>query len=597
MPINCRQAPVALLTTLILSLTSDISLAGNFSIDPAPGRPIIISVGAGSTASVYYLVKNLTQKTLSGYTLQGAPDTVKQNVTSPYCPNQVTLDAGESCELRLDITGKVNSSFALCLGANCTAASVRLKVELNSGDFPSAVAVGSYVALNNPNVLLADNSSSNWSYPVIAPPPDQGNYYSTFTSTSCLNGVSGATYCIAAGAYDTSTEIQYPLLYLKSTQEGGWENIINSETSLPNNFAGNGTFTSSACSYATEPYCIAVGQYGTGQAPEVLYPLIALVASNSYTYTFDASRPLPSGYRALGIFNTASCVNNICVAAGQYESTLQVPPYLRVLYPLAVTARYGGLPPTPWTYAIDGSTTARPSDYLDQGNFTSSSCSELNNKASCVLSGSYTSSTNPQAGYPWIAVNNDVEGAGAWTFTLSSTMPSWPYLNSSKATFNSVSCSGLNCVAVGSYTLNGSLSGLMTNSVDGGQVWTYIPVIKPRIPNVTDFSFSSVSCSGSTCLAVGSAKATYSYGIWSYSSDGGVTWQRIQSDQNPSSYTSVNCSGQNGVITGTQPGVNTQYPYLLTSNDGGQTLQPTIDIETAYPLNLSNGYFSSNTIT
>ena len=598
---NSRQALVTLLTSLILSLISDISLAGNFSIDPAPGRPIIISVKSGSTASVYYLVKNLTQKTLSGYTLQGAPDTVKQNGTSPYCPNPVTLDAGKSCELRLDITGLAKSSFALCHRENCTAASAPLKVGLNSGDFPLAVAVGSYQSSHNQFVLLAEEISTNWGYPNIVLPGNQGlRPFSEFASTSCV-AASPTNYCIAAGQYTIITGFVYPLLYVENSVQGAWTNIINSATPpLPMDYFNDGRFLSSACSNTPtgdpglHPYCIAVGSYLSLE--NGVFPLIATIVLGQPKYTLDASSPAvhPTNYAGEGIFNTASCGGdfqqagqNICLAAGQYLSTDKNE------YPLAAYATRGGLIGG-WAYVIDSSKPARPAGYSNFGRFTSSSCSLVSDKVYCVLAGSYLSSAQPgipQGTYPWIATNSDVGGTGVWTFTLSGLTPGWPYTGAN-AGFNSVSCSGSNCVAVGS----SELTALMAHSVDSGQTWAYIPVAPPQIANVTNFSFSAVSCSGSTCLAVGSVKdqANHSFGILSSSTDGGNTWTLINNDSNMSSYNSVNCSDQNCVISGIQYAFQTGFPYLLTSLDSGEDLTGVIYIGTQYPRNLQNGSFNGN---
>lgn len=582
--IDRRPAPYTLLGALVLSLTSLASLAGNFSIDPAPGHPIIISVGPRSTASVFYIVKNLTQHPLSDYTLQGAPNTVIHNGTSPYCSNPVTLPAGESCELRLDITGKANSSFALCHGASCTTASTPLNVGLNSGDFPPSVAVGSYSTTKAQLPLLVEEINSIWIYPIITAPADLGSS-AQFLTTSCDSTIS-TKYCIAAGYYDTSNNIQYPLLYLENpppqTPPGTWANIVSSASpALPADYIGLGQFVSSACANNNgSSYCIASGSYSSSTEQ---FPMIATVASNSVKYTFDSiSSGLPSDYDGNGIFNTASCINNICVVGGSYDTAPNQQS------PLAeITSDAGNT----WIlayYAYPG----LPSDYAGAGSFSSSTCMPVSGAVSCVLVGSY-GSTNPVTNqFPWIASSADVVN-DAFKFVLSD--ENWPYTGSTDAAFSSISCSSNNCVAVGSYKLKGLVSPLMAQSTDGGSTWLYNQSFD-SYPKANGLSFSAVSCSGSTCLVVGNlaVDATHRYGILSYSTNGGSDWSTIGRNEYPSVYTSVNCTEGNCMVSGSQLIKSTPTPYLLVSVDSGQSITAVIGYLTPQPPGLSDGSFYDN---
>lgn len=81
----------------------------------------------------------MTHTARNGYFIAGLPATVTQNTTSPNCTNPINLAANASCNLKLDITGAVSSSFAICKGNSCTTATTPLNVALNST--PPATAV------------------------------------------------------------------------------------------------------------------------------------------------------------------------------------------------------------------------------------------------------------------------------------------------------------------------------------------------------------------------------------------------------------------------------------------------------------------------
>ena len=104
--------------------------SSNFIIVPFGTLPTTVS--QGSTVSANYTVINATNTTLNGYMVQGLPATVTQNTTSPNCSSPINLGPKESCQLQLDITGAVSSSFAICKGNSCTTTAVPLQVSLLS---------------------------------------------------------------------------------------------------------------------------------------------------------------------------------------------------------------------------------------------------------------------------------------------------------------------------------------------------------------------------------------------------------------------------------------------------------------------------------
>lgn len=108
--------------------------ASNFNIDVKSGTTLPTNIFPGQTIQAYYTITNLTHSLRQGYALQGLPLTVTQNTSTPNsCSNPINLlEYPASCTLRLDITGPVQASFALCRGNNCTTTATPLKVKTPS---------------------------------------------------------------------------------------------------------------------------------------------------------------------------------------------------------------------------------------------------------------------------------------------------------------------------------------------------------------------------------------------------------------------------------------------------------------------------------
>jgi DNA-binding beta-propeller fold protein YncE len=104
--------------------------AANFNITPYGTLPTTVTTG--QTVPAYFTVTNMTNTARNGYFIQGLPATVTQNTTSPNCSNPINLVANTSCQLRLDITGAVSASFAICKGNSCTTATTPLNVSVSS---------------------------------------------------------------------------------------------------------------------------------------------------------------------------------------------------------------------------------------------------------------------------------------------------------------------------------------------------------------------------------------------------------------------------------------------------------------------------------
>ncbi|MFA6302232.1 MAG: hypothetical protein WC627_03755 [Legionella sp.] len=111
--------------------------AANFSITPLEDVALPNAITLGQTVVAYYVVTNKTNQPLNGYSVSGLPrDIVITDNTAPnyynclpMCSDPVNLAEHDSCLLQLDITGPINSNFALCKGNSCTTASEPLRVE------------------------------------------------------------------------------------------------------------------------------------------------------------------------------------------------------------------------------------------------------------------------------------------------------------------------------------------------------------------------------------------------------------------------------------------------------------------------------------
>lgn len=570
------SALLSLFSAVILGTTTHTTLAGNFTIDPAPGHPRIISVKPGSTASAYYTVTNQTMKTLSGYVLQGSPNTVIHNGTSPYCSNPVILSAGASCELRLDISGRAKSSFALCKGDNCTTASVPLDVDLSSPLLQPAVSVGGY-GVNIYSPLMVESNLEGVVTVAFPPLPADSptRMIPPLLSASCDQTITRSPYCIAVGFYrDGST---YPLLY--DTLGGNVWRLLISATSLPTAYDSMGMLVSSSCANSgsgnPDSYCVAVGSYTAGTSGvdgtiPLAYRTTRAGLTNGYVIEYPITTEELSDFNS-GHFASVSCNAATCVAAGGYYANNPPPQNGITFSPLAATSSDAG---QTWSYTMDSTTPSNPTDYLYSNGFNNVNCS-LNQQGTgsetCIAVGSYTTVSSSPFIAPLIAVS--VDAGLTWNYNLDSSTAGFPTAQAYSGVFNSVSCSGissLNCVAVGSYQTSESFSSkklLMANSSDGGNTWTYVMRTPPSgIP--TSF-YSSVSCGAitPTCMAVGTGydPQQNTLGLIDLSTDGGQTWT-LQPIVKRSPLSDVSCGNTGCAISGLEraPSDPTTSPLLLS---------------------------------
>lgn len=592
--------------------------AANFNITPKKCTPLPTQIFLGGTVSAFYTITNQTNTARNDYVVQGLPRTVTQNTSKGNCSNPVNLAAHASCTLQLDITGEVHSGFALCRGSSCTTTTVPLNVK--KAKFIPMVAAGYYNVIANyyyakgPSAPLLASSTSNgitWSYRITSTTPTLPEDYAgiaLFSSASCSGG-----NCIAAGSYTAPPlsllSEKFPLLAQSGDGGVSWAyRITSGMPTFPTDLI-NGTFASASCSGIN---CIAAGQYFNGANT---IPLLANSTDGGviWTYSIDSSTPTSPADATDGQFLSASCSGLNCIAAGMYAADLPSPVKTNASFPLLANSTDGGIT---WTYSIDSATPTLPEDAVD-GQFSSASCSGLH----CVAAGQYDTVDST---FPLLA--NSTDGGVTWTYSIDSTSPTLP-TGATAGQFNSVSCSRLNCIAAGTYTVTppGSLDKntsefpLLASSTDGGVTWTYrIDATTPALPaDYNDSSqFSSASCSRLHCVAAGQYNTLDStVPLLANSKDGGVTWTYRITATTPALpgdfagnalFSSASCSELDCIAAGQYEATPSSAmkraitsPLLANSTDGGVTWTYRIDATTpTLPEDFNgNGLFNSTSIS
>ncbi|MFI4918957.1 MAG: hypothetical protein ACHP65_05320, partial [Legionellales bacterium] len=225
---------------------------------------------------------------------------------------------------------------------------------------------------------------------------------------------------------------------------------------------------------------------------------------------------------------------------------------------------------------------------------------QLNTPPPAVAAGAYQSTNPGNNSYPLLATSN---GSGLWTYTIDSYttilpddyVTGIPYNQTGRLVFNSASCSGQTCLAVGAYSNSSSFSRvqypLIASSKDGGNTWIYTLDSATATSVPANFNnggnFKSASCSGQTCVTAGfysngSGFSGVQYPLIASSQDGGNTWSytldsatatSVPADFNgDGNFNNVSCSGQTCVTAGFYSNGSgfsgVQYPLIASSQDG-----------------------------
>ena len=169
-----------------------------------------------------------------------------------------------------------------------------------------------------------------------------------------------------------------------------------------------------------------------------------------------------------------------------------------------------------------------------------------------------------------------------------------PPTNFTVGEFDSVSCLDNTCTASGGYFTSGSTEQFaIANSSDSGNTWSQqtLPLLSPYLQG----ELYGISCSGSSCVAVGSyADNMSNYAALAYSSNSGSTWSQVVlpllSGIEGESLTGVSCIGLFCLAVGEYSTVSQQLPGVAVSRDGGSTwTQATLALPNSYSDGVLNG--------
>ncbi|MDR3442569.1 MAG: sialidase family protein [Legionella sp.] len=515
---------VTLNTTLIYAQAQP-----KFSLIPTSSS--IINIIQGNTTNITYKVTNNTRVTR---TLALVPSSGISQISAGAgsCASPFTLAMGKSCFLNLQLNSKqlpasVNGGPQVCKtygpGNNapdpflCSQPSAQNSLHITIvPSKPIMAAVGTYTdnTANHtirPLLAMTQDNGANWTFPSsITQPtltPAFNNNGGGLSAVSCTGAL-----CVAVGGYsDSPSDTQHPLLALTQDNGSSWKFPASiTQPTLTPAFA-NGSLSSTSCSGLI---CIAVGDYTDLNSNS--HPLLFLSQDGGSNWSSPASIAQPvitPAYNSAGVLQSASCSGTVCIAVGKYiDINIQQEPLL------ALSQNSG----TTWTYPTATTQPTVTPAYNGAGTYNSASC----NGNTCIAGGQYNGGSILQ---PMIAVSQNK--GSTWNFPASITEPVLTPAYGNGGIFNTVSCSATTCIAGGDYNdATRLLRPMLALSQDKGITWTYptvftSPVLTPAFAG--NGSINSVSCSGDTCLAVGSysdTSFTAIHPLLAVSQDRGTTW-------------------------------------------------------------------------
>ncbi|MCW8408822.1 glycoside hydrolase [Legionella sp. PATHC035] len=347
--------------------------------------------------------------------------------------------------------------------------------------------------------------------------------------------------------------------------------------------------SSTRSGYRIQGLPASVTQVTNSANPAYCQNQISLTAGSSCTLLLSISKPVKSSF--------ALCKGNSCTTADTPLNVKQstfLPPEVvggqysdgAVLYPLLANSQNDG---STWTYVIEKSKSL-PAGFTNLGAFFTTSCSGLN----CVAGGNYVDGS---IFYPLLAYSQN--GGATWTYTIEKGK-NLPAGFANGGLFFNVNCSGLNCVAGGQYSDGSIVYPLLASSLDGGTTWTYVIDKSKNLPSgFSNLSnLGTVSCSGLNCVTGGfyTDSLNTQYPILAHSQNGGTSWTYVidKSKSLPLGYagsgvfSGVSCSGLHCVAGGQYADSSIRYPLLAYSQNGGATWTYAIDQSKTLPSGFAN---------
>lgn len=447
----------------------------------------------------------------------------------------------------------------LCLFPTVTQSAVSQDKNIN-------IAIGNYddSKLESLVPLLSVSlDGSQWTYPtsIVTERPD--------STTITINNADCSRYFCAATGYYYLNQNSMPLLAMSKNNGATWSYIAT----LPKNFM-NATLDQIKCNSS---FCIAVG---AGDNVEKQFLPILISSSDGASWSSANILNLPQDLTS-GEFNTTTCDDNACLAAGKFQIAKQTNPLI------AVSTDNGNS----WHYSSD-IVTKEPailsySTYYDFS-ITNVSC----NANTCVLGGTYFNSK--EAYLPFLAVSNDKGVTWNYPKSIFANMPGGVH----QTEVNKVVCDQQACIAVGK-----SNPPFLAVSTDKGVTWNYPRAIISDLPkDYSDGEFDDVSCNNNVCIAVGhyipkNQYVHYPKPLVAVSYDHGNTWSYSKNIPTPGFSTllsNVSCSEESCIATGSYLRLGfIAMPLLMITKDRGVTWSTPGSITSNLPSSFVDGGFTS----
>ena len=594
---------------------------------PVAGYPPAVSVSTTGSATVQYSVTNQSSKS---HTLQMKPI---QGVTSTGCGSP--LGYLQSCTLSLNVrgsalAGSVRGGPVLCEQANpnqCFRPSQgnELNITLTPLTTYTVTASGdTHVGVSPVSQTLSSGATTT-----IAVTPALG-YTAAIASDTCGGSLSGTTY--TTGVINTNCSVRFSSSLLQfnvsasgdaqvrpspASQNASYNTVATVALAVTAGYAAS--IVSDTCGGSLSGTTYTTGAVTRMCSVRFSSSLIRpVVAAGTYTDTNNTARPLlalsqdsgtswsyPESITApvftpnntipfvTGYFHAVSCAGATCAGVGFYLDASNIS------YPLLALSQDSG---TSWSY---------PESITELG-FTTNVFSNNANLAGvnctgtlCIAVGTYTDISNIKR--PLLALSQD--SGTSWSYPESITAPvftpSDTYVFTGLGAFAGVSCTGTTCIAVGEYYDPSNIRRpLLAFSQDSGSSWSYPESI--TAPVFTNYplghnggSFASASCTGTTCIAVGSYNdfSSTQRPLLALSQDSGSSWNYPESIIAPVFTTypysnggvlaSASCTGTTCIAAGSYTDTSsTQRPLLALSQDAGSSW--------SYPESITAPVFTTN---
>jgi hypothetical protein len=425
----------------------------------------------------------------------------------------------------------------------------------------TCVAAGEFLASNGYEQAVTESSGDGgvtWglAQPVTLPagvltPSDPGSY---FDAVSC----SGSD-CVAAGYFDSAADSYQAMT--ATTNDGGatWSvaQPVNSAAGLLSPSSPYTFFLSVSCSGSS---CVAAGYFVNANGQ---WQAMTDTSSDGGS-TWSLIQPTNVPNTEFSEYDAVSCSGSTCVAAGYFVNASDD------YQALTDTSSDGG---TTWNAAqpvnISGGVlnTFNPSSF-----FNSVSCWGLN----CVAAGYFYGANGNMS-----VTDTSSDGGVTWGLAQPTSFAANIEAASPSASFDSISCSGVICVAAGQlYDVNGSDLAFTDTSSDGGVTWavaqtsSFAAGVQYALPQSYGFA---VSCSSSTCVTAGEFEDVNGadQAFTDTSGDGGVTWANaqpasfavgVQDPTRDAAFEGVSCSSSTCVAAGEFADVNGNDQAMSESN-------------------------------